>query len=168
MQDLHWRYNYNTAEFDFVENNPRQHYEPLLKHVHVPTLVIDINLVRTQELQQYVIDVIDRASASQIKFDQIIFDGTQDPFNDYRSKVATLDAFSQHKGIPCYLSVSQFDLQQHTCLREINYPSWLFVFKNNHCPSGTIGREHMLLAVLIVILHFIAWCCIPCSNNVDC
>ena len=69
MQDLHWRYNFNTAEFDFVENNPHQHYEPLLKHVHVPTLVIDINLVKTQELQQYVIDVLDRALASQIKFD---------------------------------------------------------------------------------------------------
>jgi hypothetical protein len=135
MQDLHWRYNFNTAEFDFVENNPNQHYEPLLKHVHVPTLVIDINLVQAQQLQQYVVDVIDRASADQIRFDQIIFDGTQDPFHDYRSKVATLDAFSQHKGIPCYLSVSQFDLQQHTCLREINYPSWLFVFKKQSLPE---------------------------------
>ena len=135
MQDLHWRYNFNTAEFDFVENNPNQHYEPLLKHVHVPTLVIDINLVNAQELQQYVIDVLDRASASQIKFDQIIFDGTQDPFFDYQSKIATLDTFSQHKGIPCYLSLSQFDLQQHTHLKEINYPSWLFVFKKQSLPE---------------------------------
>jgi hypothetical protein len=135
MQDLHWRYNFNTTEFDFVENNPNQHYEPLLKHVHVPTLVIDINLVQTQKLQQYVTDVLDRASASQIKFDQIIFDGTQDPFVDYRAKVATLEAFTQHKGIPCYLSLSQFDLGTHTHLKEINYPSWLFVFKKQSLPA---------------------------------
>lgn len=135
MQDLHWRYNFNTAEFDFVENNPHQHYEPLLKHVHVPTLVIDINLVKTQELQQYTTDVIDRASANMIRFDQIIFDGTQDPFFDYKAKVTILESFAQTKGIPCYLSLSQFDLQQHTHLKEINYPSWLFVFKKQSLPE---------------------------------
>lgn len=135
MQDLHWRYNFNTAEFDFVENNPRQHYEPLLKHVHVPTLVIDINLVKTQDLQKYITDVIDRASASMIRFNQIIFDGTQDPFFDYKAKVSTLERFAQNKGIPCYLSLSQFDLQHHTHLKEINYPSWLFVFKKQSLPE---------------------------------
>ncbi len=141
MQDLHWRYNFNTDQFDFVENNPNQHYEPLLKQVHRPTLVIDINLVQTEKLQNYVTTVLDRAHADQIKFDQIIFDGTQDPFVDYQSKVAILEAFAQHKGIPCYLSLSQFDLRTHTHLREINYPSWLFVFKKQQLPEWNKGER---------------------------
>jgi hypothetical protein len=135
MQDLHWRYNYNTAEFDFVENNPKQHYEPLLKQVHVPTLVIDVNLVKTSVLQQYITEVVDLATTKQIHFDQIIFDGTQDPFDDYRGKVTILESFAQNKGIPCYLSLSQFDLQTHNHLKEINYPSWLFVFKKQSLPE---------------------------------
>ena len=87
MQDLHWRYNFNTGEFDFVENNPQQHYEPLLKHVHRPTLVIDINLVPAQDLERYATEVLDRASASMIRFDQIIFDGTQDPKHNSKANL---------------------------------------------------------------------------------
>jgi hypothetical protein len=134
MQDLHWRYNFNTAEFDFVENNPNQHYEPLLKHVHVPTLVVDINLVSATDLEKYASDVLDRASASMIKYQQIIFDGTQDPVTDYNEKVTILNQFAQTKGLKTYLSMSQFDLRQHSHLQEINYPSWLFVFKKHPLP----------------------------------
>ncbi len=141
MQDLHWRYNFNTAEFDFVENNPKQHYEPLLKHVHVPTLVIDINLVPAAELETYASDVLDRASASMIKYRQVIFDGTQDPVTDYNEKVIVLDRFAQTKGLKTYLSMSQFDLRPHKHLQEINYPSWLFVFKKQPLPEANFGER---------------------------
>jgi len=79
MQDLHWRWNFNTQGFEFIENDPRQHYEPLLRHVAVPTLVIDINLVRAADLRSYADLVVDSAQAAGIRYDQIIFDGTQDP-----------------------------------------------------------------------------------------
>lgn len=138
MQDLHWRYNFNTSQFDFVENNPNQHYEPLLKHVHVPTLVIDINLVRAAELQKYVTDVVDSADAAQIKFQQIIFDGTQDPVEEYKLKTSILNSFAKTKGIRCYLAMSQFNLNTHTHLIEINYPSWLFVFKRQPVPDFNV------------------------------
>lgn len=141
MQDLHWRYNFNTGEFDFVENNPQQHYEPLLKHVHRPTLVIDINLVPAQDLERYATEVLDQASASMIRFDQIIFDGTQDPVNDYQEKVKILDTFARAKGIKVYLALSQFDLQSHKHLKEINYPSWLFVFKKQNLPEANFGNR---------------------------
>ena len=135
MQDLHWRYNFNTSQFEFIENDARQHYEPLLRHVHVPTLVVDINLVSAQDLASYAVDVLDSAQASQIRFDQIIFDGTQDPAADYHSKAQILDRFAQERGIPTYFALSQFDLVRHPHLREINYPSWLFVFKKQNLPS---------------------------------
>lgn len=129
MQDLHWRYNFNTSQFDFVENNPNQHYEPLLKHVSVPTLVIDINLVRAHELGDYLERVLHLALENKIKFDQIIFDGTQDPVTEYDLKTKTLDDFGRSYGIKCFFALSQFDLNTHPHLIEINYPSWLFVFK---------------------------------------
>lgn len=129
MQDLHWRYNFNTNEFDFVERNPHQHYEPLLKHVHRPTLVIDINLVASERLESYVQTVIDRADAQQIRFEQIIFDSTQDPVDDYRSKSILLDDLAGRLGMPCFFGLSQFDLTPHRYLQEINYPSWFFVFR---------------------------------------
>jgi hypothetical protein len=135
MQDLHWRYNFNTSRFDFVERNPQQHYEPLLKHVQVPTLVIDINLVSAQNLAKYTQDVLDSANADQIRFQQIIFDGTQDPVVDYKEKTVILDQFAQTHGIPTYLALSQFSLHKHTHLVEINYPSWLFVFKKQNLPA---------------------------------
>lgn len=132
MQDLHWRYNFNTKQFDFVENNPHQHYEPVLKHVHVPTLVIDINLVASEHLEFYVRDVLDRADANQIRFQQIIFDGTQDPVMDYKTKSVLLDNLAGQLHLPCYFALSQFDLVSHRHLQEINYPSWLFVFKKQN------------------------------------
>lgn len=135
MQDLHWRYNFNTAQFDFVENNPQQHYEPLLKHVQIPTLVIDINLVPAKDLLTYATDVLDKAYADQIRFQQIVFDGTQDPVLDYDIKTQILDRFAREKGIPIYLAMSQFSLAKHKYLVEINYPSWLFVFKKQTLPT---------------------------------
>jgi len=143
MQDLHWRYNFNTTKFDFIENNPHQHYEPLLKHVYVPTLVIDINLVSAQSLDKYIKKVLDLAIEHRISYQQIIFDGTQDPVNDYATKVKVLDLFAQTAGIKCYFALSQFDLQTHPCLVEINYPSWLFVFKKQSLPDwNTAQRTH--------------------------
>lgn len=141
MQDLHWRYNFNTSCFDFVENNPQQHYEPLLKHVQIPTLVIDINLVPAPNLLKYTTEVLDRANADQIKFQQIIFDGTQDPVVDYVEKARILDQFAREQGIPTYLSLSQFSLNTHAYLREINYPSWLFVFKKQSLPPWNNGER---------------------------
>jgi hypothetical protein len=140
MQDLHWRYNFNTSNFEFIENDPRQHYEPLLRHVHVPTLVIDINLVSAIDLLRYASDVLDRALAAQVGFQQIIFDGTQDPVVDYDVKAKLLDQFARDKGILTYLALSQFSLSKHTHLREINYPSWLFVFKKQSLPDWS-NRE---------------------------
>jgi hypothetical protein len=134
MQDLHWRYNFNTSRFEFIENDPRQHYEPLLRQVHVPTLVIDINLVSAQNLAKYTQDVLDSANADQIRFQQIIFDGTQDPVIDYDVKTKILDQFARERGILTYLALSQFSLSTHAHLREINYPSWLFVFKKQSLP----------------------------------
>ena len=135
MQDLHWRYNFNTLQFDFVENNPQQHYEPLLRHVHVPTLVIDINLVALHDLALYIQTVLHQAHTQRIHFQQIIFDGTQDPVIDYKEKTVILDQFAQTHGIPTYLALSQFSLHKHTHLIEINYPSWLFVFKKQNLPA---------------------------------
>jgi hypothetical protein len=134
MQDLHWRYNFNTSKFEFIENDPRQHYEPLLRQVHVPTLVVDINLVPAADLVRYATDVLDQATAAQIRFQQIIFDGTQDPVTDYDAKTKLLDQFARKKGILIYLALSQFSLSTHAHLREINYPSWLFVFKKQSLP----------------------------------
>lgn len=134
MQDLHWRWNFNTQGFEFIENDPRQHYEPLLRHVAVPTLVIDINLVRAADLRSYADLVVDSAQAAGIRYDQIIFDGTQDPVLDYDAKARTLDQFASTKGIVTYLALSQFSLNTHPHLREINYPSWLFAFKKQTLP----------------------------------
>lgn len=148
MQDLHWRYNFNTDQFDFVENNPNQHYEPLLKHVHVPTLVIDINLVSAENLGSYLDQVLDKTLANNIRYDQIIFDGTQDPVNDYADKVKILDKFSAVKGIRCYFALSQFDLYWHSNLVEINYPSWLFVFKKQKLPAWNDQPRHHAFSCL--------------------
>jgi hypothetical protein len=141
MQDLHWRYNFNTDQFDFVENNPHQHYEPLLKQVHRPTLVIDCNLVKGQDIEHYVKTVVDRANAARIRFEQIIFDGTQDPVTDYRDKSIILDNIAGEFRIPCFFGLSQFDLTQHQHLKEINYPSWLFVFKKQSLPHEFPGHD---------------------------
>jgi hypothetical protein len=135
MQDLHWRYNFNTDQFDFVENNPLQHYEPLLQHVTVPTLVIDINLVAAVKLETYLTSVLDQAAAQHIKFQQIIYDGTQDPFFEYGAKTRLLDSFSKTQGLKAYLSLSQFETHQHANLTELCYPSWLWVFKRQQLPS---------------------------------
>jgi len=135
MQDLHWRYNFNTSSFEFIERNLQQHYEPLLKHVHVSTLVIDINLVSAANLLVYATNVLDQALAAQIRFQQIIFDGTQDPVIDYDAKVTILNQFAKKQGIVTYLALSQFSLSKHSHLREINYPSWLFVFKKQSLPQ---------------------------------
>lgn len=135
MKDLHWRYNFNTQQFDFVENNPRQHYEPLLKYVHVPTLVIDIYLVPAKNLNQYIRDVLDKTYQQKIQFCQIIFDATLDPLNNYTEVTRILNEFAKAESIKCYLSLSQFDLKQHSHLVEINYPAWLFVFKKQPLPE---------------------------------
>lgn len=141
MQDLHWRWNFNTAEFDFVEHNPQQHYEPLLKLVHVATLVIDINLVALHDLALYIQTVLHRAHAQRIHFQQIIFDGTQDPVQHYAAKARMLDQFAARQGIASYFAVSQFELTEHQYLVEINYPSWLFVFKRQQFAPWTLRER---------------------------
>jgi hypothetical protein len=135
MRDLHWRWNFNTGQFDFVENNPRQHYEPLLKHVHRPTLVIDIGLVDVQKLSAYANRVVETAQTSGIRFDQIVFDSTLDPMLDHAAKAQILDQFARSKGIKTYLSVGRFSVSTHPDLVEIIYPSWLFVFKKQALPG---------------------------------
>lgn len=141
MQDLHWRYNFNTDQFDFVENNPNQHYEPLLKHVHIPTLVIDINLVPAEDVKKYIGNVLHKSIGENIRIQQIIFDGTQDPVNDYDSKIIELNDAAKEYGIPCYFAVSQFRTNVHDCLIEINYPSWLFVFKKQTLPTVDFSKQ---------------------------
>lgn len=126
---MHYRFNFNIQHFNVVEDNSLQHYEPLLKHVHVPTLVIDIYLVEAKNLVQYVYEVLELAHKEDIKFDQIIFDATLDPLNEYIEVVRILNLFAKHKSLKCFLALSQFDLRSHTHLTEINYPAWLFVFK---------------------------------------
>lgn len=135
MKDIHWRYNFNTQQFDFVENNPRQHYEPLLKYVYIPTLVIDIYLVEAKNLNRYICDVLNQAYQQKIQFCQIIFDATLDPLNSYVEVTRILNEFAQRESIKCYLSLSQFDLNKHSHLVEINYPAWLFVFKKQQFPT---------------------------------
>ena len=49
-----------------------------------------------------------------IKFNQIIFDATLDPLNEYIEVVRILNLFAKHKSIKCFLALSQFDLQPHT------------------------------------------------------
>lgn len=126
---MHNRYNFNTLKFEQIGSNSKQHYEPLLQHVHVSTLVIDIYLVPAKNLHRYVCNVLDNAARENIIFSQIIFDATLDPLYNYSEVTQILNEFAQQKSIRCYLSLSQFDLKQHSHLVEINYPAWLFVFK---------------------------------------
>jgi len=133
MKNLHWRYNYNGKCFDWVDTDKNQHYYPLLHQYTIPTLVIDINLVSSDNLYIYLSNVLDKAKTDKISgdiiFDQLIFDATQDPVYDYIEKVAILNNFIKEKGIPGTLSLSQYEINQHTYLKEILYPSWLFIFR---------------------------------------
>jgi hypothetical protein len=140
MQDLHWRYNFDQSRFDFIENNPQQHYEPLLRDVHVPTLVIDIGLVSYQDLGRYVRDVLDSADAAQLRFQQLIFDATQDPMVNRNEKTQVLDSLVGELGIPSYLAISQWQTSTHTYLKELHYPSWLFAFKKQDLPQWDFDR----------------------------
>lgn len=143
MKDIHWRYNFNTQQFDFIENNPLQHYEPLLKYVHVPTLVIDIYLVEAKNLNQYIRSVLQLAYEEKIKFDQIIFDATLDPLNEYIEVVRILNLFAKQESIRSYLALSQFGLRTHSHLVEINYPAWLFVFKKQKfLPWSDVDKKY--------------------------
>lgn len=135
MNNIHWRYNFNTQQFECIKENVQQHYYPLLRHVHVPTLVIDIYLVPVKNLNQYICEVIDQAHQRDIHFSQIIFDATLDVSENYSLITEVLNKFSCDHGIKCYLSLSQFSLKQHSHLIEINYPSWLFVFKTQIIPE---------------------------------
>ena len=49
--NIHWRYNYDYKSFIWVDGNPNQSYQPLMDHVAIPTLIIDINLVKAIDLE---------------------------------------------------------------------------------------------------------------------
>ena len=162
MQDLHWRYNFNTDQFDFVENNPNQHYEPLLKQVHRPTLVIDCNLVKGQDIEHYVKTVVDRASADNIRFEQIIFDGTQDPVTDYRDKSIILDNIAGEFRIPCFLVSASLISHSINISERLPILRGCLFLKNNRClASSPIMREHTHSLVSIAIPRSIDWYSIP-------
>lgn len=131
MKNMHWRYNFNMQDFEFAEH----HYSPLLKHVHIPTLVIDIYSVQTKNLAQYLCDVLEKAQQKQIRYSQIVFDATLDPLIEWLVVVEILNNFSKQKSIRCYLATSQFEVKTHSHLVEIIYPSWLFAFKQQQLPA---------------------------------
>lgn len=132
---MHYRYNFNTLNFEQIGSNSKQHYEPLLRHVHIPILVIDIYLVPVKNLDVYIIEVLKKATQQQIRFEKIIFDATLDPLEHYTEVTIILNNFSRENSIKCYLVLSQFLLNQHSHLIEITYPAWLFVFKRQKLPA---------------------------------
>jgi len=133
----HFRYDYNHSDFVAIQGS--QHYTPLLQNVSTTTLVIDINLVNTTELPEYLNNVLDKTNLPNFK--QIIFDGTQDPVYGYSDKAHILNNWAKEKGIKCFLAMSQFELEPHSDLIEINYPSWLYVFKQQQLPKLTFTEK---------------------------
>lgn len=141
MGSLHWRYNFDQGCFESIDNNPRQHYEPLLQHVSIPTLVIDINLVTLENFQTYILDVLDRAAKEHIKFDQVIFENTQDPTYDYIEKCRLLDDLSQNLGTKFYLAHVRFATTAHKNLVEILYPNQIILHRQRVNPNWDNVKE---------------------------
>jgi hypothetical protein len=141
--NIHWRYNYDFKTFDWVDGNPKQNYQPLMDYVTTPTLIIDINLVNTDDLESYLNFVLDEASKNNnpIIFKQLIFDATHDPVYNYKEKTEIINNFIKNKGIPGFLSLSQFELTDHSHLVEILYPSWLFSFKKQKLPELNLKQK---------------------------
>ena len=142
MQDLHWRYNFHTDQFDFVENNINQTYQPLLQNVTVPTLVIDINLVDSNNLSQYYYRVLDKCIENNIVYSQIIFEHTQDPVLDYLEKCKILENLSKTSGIKSYFAHVRFNAVQHQHLSEIVYPNQIILHRRRGKPPLIANRTH--------------------------
>jgi hypothetical protein len=135
---MHYYYDRNNP--GFAELNPRHPFGILTKQVQIPTLIIDINLLTTpRDLVEYIDSVVSNENCPD--FDQIIFDATLDPMRFYQENSFFLNAWAKQYGIKCILAMSQFELQAHTDLIEINYPSWLFVFKNQNLPKLSLGKK---------------------------
>ena len=141
--NIHWRYNYDYKSFIWVDGNPNQSYQPLMDHVAIPTLIIDINLVKAIDLESYLNYVLDAAITDNnpISYKQLIFDATYDPVYDYKEKVEILNDYVKNKGIPGFLSVSHFEVNYHSHLVEILYPSWLFSFKRQKLPELNLTEK---------------------------
>ena len=105
------------------------HYRDLLIKIQKRTLIIEINQVRATKLIDYLNEVLDQAiRVQQIPFEHIIFDASVDPFIEEKKKTDILNNFVKEKGIVGYLSLSQWNLKQHSHLIEIFYPSVLWMF----------------------------------------
>jgi hypothetical protein len=141
--NIHWRFNHGSNNFDRVDGNPIQYYQQLMDHVKTPTLIIDINLVNSNNLETYLNFVLDAASKnnSLINFKQLIFDASLDPVYDYNEKVEILNNFVKNKGIPGFLSLSQFEINHHSHLKEIMHPSWFFIFKKQKLPKLNLDQK---------------------------
>lgn len=141
--NVHWRFNYGSKSFDQVDGNPIQYYQQLMDQVKTPTLIIDISLVNFINLDTYLNFVLDSASKdnSLSNFKQLIFDASIDPVYDYDEKVKILNNFVKNKGIPGFLSLSQFTLNQHSHLIEIMHPSWFFIFKKQKLPELNLDQK---------------------------
>ena len=141
--NIHRRFNYGSNNFDWVDGNPIQYYQQLMDHVKTPTLIIDINLVNANNLETYLNFVLDAAPKdnSPINFKQIIFDASLDPVYDYNEKVEILNNFVKNKGIPGFLSLSQFEINHHSHLKEIMHPSWFFIFKKQKLPELNLAQK---------------------------
>ena len=135
--NIHWRYNYDFKNFDWVDGNPVQYYQQLMDRIKIPTLIIDINLVNANDLESYLNFVLDAATKdnSPVIFKQLIFDASMDPVYDYKEKVEILNNFIKNKSIPGFLSLSHFEVNYHSHLVEIIYPSWIFIFKKQTLPK---------------------------------
>jgi hypothetical protein len=137
MESLHWRYNFDQARFELINNDPNQHYEPLLKRVSIPTLVIDINLVTLENFREYIINVLNQASVNYINFEQVIFEHTQDPTYDYDSKCNILNDLSQSLGIKFYFAHVRFATTTHSHLEELIYPNQIIFHRRRVTPCWT-------------------------------
>lgn len=135
MKDLHCRYEYSTGSFKYIDNNAKLHHQPLFKHIYVPTLVIDIDLVEAKNITSYVTMVLDRATEENIQYKQILFDSTLEPMFHYDEKVASLNQIAKIKSTRCLLMTSRYETQKHSHLIEFIYPSWMFVFKQLNPPN---------------------------------
>ena len=135
--NIHWRYNYGSKDFDWVDGNSIQYYQQLMDRIKIPTLIIDINLVGANDLKSYLNFVLDSAITDNrpIIFEQLIFDASMDPVYDYDEKVEVLNDYVKNKGILGFLSLSHFEVNYHSHLVEITHPSWLFVFKKQPLPK---------------------------------
>jgi hypothetical protein len=141
--NIHWRYNYGSKDFDWVDGNPIQYYQQLMDRIKIPTLIIDINLVGANDLELYLNFVLDAATKDNrpIIFKQLIFDASMDPVYDYDEKVEILNNFVKNKGIPGFLSLSQFEVNYHSHLVEIIHPSWFFNFKKQKLPELNLDQK---------------------------